>query len=341
MNRVKWMAVAVILAAVASTVGAGDAASLMTQGKLDADMGRRADAAKAFEAVAGDETTPAGVRAEALVRLGLVRRDAGDEKGAYRAFARVWEGYREDPETVALLVQALGGALPGTERWSQIWRSVVVEIHPEQGIARIEWPEVAAPAGPSHAAGPGPIHGAASPSGSPAGFRSSTSPSAPHDTMNLDFKDGDLQDVFRLFADFTGLNVVVHPGTQGRVTFRCKDMPWEEALGRILAPNGLAYAMNGPVLEIGAPDALPHPREFRGKADDFDFKGVALEDALRQVADRGGRRLTAIPGLAGNVTLKLDGVPWDQAFDLVARVNGLDWKDDGKTIRVGLRGTLD
>src|SRR6185503_13277487 len=30
--------------------------------------------------------------------------------------------------------------------------------------------------------------------------------------ISLDFKDGDLQDIFRLFADISGLNVVVNPG---------------------------------------------------------------------------------------------------------------------------------
>ena len=33
--------------------------------------------------------------------------------------------------------------------------------------------------------------------------------------ISLDFKDGDLQDIFRLFADISGLNVVVNPGVSG------------------------------------------------------------------------------------------------------------------------------
>jgi hypothetical protein len=36
--------------------------------------------------------------------------------------------------------------------------------------------------------------------------------------ISLDFKDGDLQDIFRLFADISGLNVVVNPGVSGKVT---------------------------------------------------------------------------------------------------------------------------
>jgi len=42
------------------------------------------------------------------------------------------------------------------------------------------------------------------------------------------------------------------------------------------------------------------------------------------------------PTVAGHLTLKLNGVHWDQAFDIVARVNGLRWKRTGDSIFVGL-----
>jgi type II secretory pathway component HofQ len=38
--------------------------------------------------------------------------------------------------------------------------------------------------------------------------------------------------------------------------------------------------------------------------------------------------------VAGHLTLKLNQVRWDQAFDIIVRVNGLDWTQDGKTLRV-------
>ena len=42
-------------------------------------------------------------------------------------------------------------------------------------------------------------------------------------------------------------------------------------------------------------------------------------------------------GVAGRVHFKLDEVPWDQAFDLLTRVNGLSWSRRGDVIRVGFR----
>src|SRR6185503_3273358 len=43
--------------------------------------------------------------------------------------------------------------------------------------------------------------------------------------ISLDFKDGDLQDIFRLFADISGLNVVVNPGVSGKVTLKLNEVP--------------------------------------------------------------------------------------------------------------------
>jgi len=200
--------------------------------------------------------------------------------------------------------------VPGPERWHAIWQKVVVKVdaaktdHP---MMRIEWPGV------------------------PAGLRRYTG-----QNITLDFKEGDLQDVLRLFADISGLNVVVYPGIQGQANGRFKQVPWDEALDRILAPNGLAASLVGPVLEIARPEQLAPPRRFEGKPIDVDFKSVDLREALRHIAERGGRELTAESSLTGEVTFKLQGVPWDQAFDLVARLNGLEWRQEGTRIRVGL-----
>ena len=49
--------------------------------------------------------------------------------------------------------------------------------------------------------------------------------------MSIDFLNGDLLDVFKLFADVSGLNVVVNPGISGRSSprrpgSRCRITPF-------------------------------------------------------------------------------------------------------------------
>jgi type IV pilus assembly protein PilQ len=68
--------------------------------------------------------------------------------------------------------------------------------------------------------------------------------------ISLDFKDGDLQDIFRLFADISGLNVVVNPGVSGKVTLKLTEVPWDQALDLILKTNGLGKTLDDNVIRI-------------------------------------------------------------------------------------------
>ena len=68
--------------------------------------------------------------------------------------------------------------------------------------------------------------------------------------ISLDFKDGDLQDIFRLFSDLSGLNVVVNPGVSGKVTLKLNEVPWGRALELILKTNGLGCVLEDNVIRI-------------------------------------------------------------------------------------------
>ena len=74
--------------------------------------------------------------------------------------------------------------------------------------------------------------------------------STPGPPISLDFKDGDLQDIFRLFADISGLNVVVNPGVSGKVTLKLTEVPWDQALDLILKTNGLGKTLDDNVIRI-------------------------------------------------------------------------------------------
>jgi len=247
-------------------------------------------------------------RWEALVRLGVARRDGGDVKGSADAFEEAWRTHGKDPEALRFLLHAVGSALPGRERWEEVWRQVVLDVDrrvPARPVVRVTWPGVP--------------FGLCPCSGSP---------------VDLDFQDGDLQDVFRLFADISGLNVVVHPGTRGVVTYRASKEPWDEVLERLLAPNGLVARLDGNVVEIGPPRKFGEKRSFTGAAISFDYQDKDLIEALRAVAAHAHASVWVPEGVMGRVFFKLDEVPWDQAFDLLVRLNGLTWTRTGDVIRV-------
>ena len=67
-------------------------------------------------------------------------------------------------------------------------------------------------------------------------------PSAPvynGQKISLDFKDADIQNVLRVLADVSGLNIIATDDVQGKVTLHLTDVPWDQALDLVLRTNRL------------------------------------------------------------------------------------------------------
>jgi hypothetical protein len=280
---------------------------LMAQGKTETDLGHYDVAIRALTTVVDSPEAPPAFRLEALVRLGVARRAAGDAEGAFQAFESAAHSPALDADSKALLVQALGGAMPGAKRWAEIWPRVSFAVDgpsPKRRTLTVVWPDAAA--------------------------------SAAHrgDSATVRFTDADLGDVFRLVADISGLNVVVFPGVHGKVTLESHDEPWDRILDRALSPNGLASQREDNVVLVAAPEQLPPARRFRGQRIVVNFSDSDLRKTLAEIAALGGATVDIDPLVAGQVTIRLSQVRWDQAFDIIVRVNGLDWTQDGQALRV-------
>ena len=294
---------------------------LMAEGKAETDLGRYDAAIRALSVIVDAPDAPAALRDEALIRVGVARRGAGDFEGAFKAFERASKASSLDRDTKALLVQALGGERPGAERWSEIWALVSFSpdrTDPRRPTLAISWPEVTQTSSVIVQGGTKVYRG------KPLTLR----------------QEGDLQDLFRLIADVSGLNVVVYPGVHGRYTARFDNVPWDQLLDRILALNGYAYRWEDNVLLVARPEQLPRPRRFSGQRIDLDWgtsgraPGRDLREGLEELAGRGGATVVVDPALEGDVVLKLNQVRWDHAFDIVVGVNGLDWSRDGGALKV-------
>ncbi len=68
--------------------------------------------------------------------------------------------------------------------------------------------------------------------------------------ISIRCQNADLLDVLDVFAEISGLNLVVHPGVSGTVTVRFENVPWDQALDIILKMNNLRFAIEGNVLRI-------------------------------------------------------------------------------------------
>ena len=81
-------------------------------------------------------------------------------------------------------------------------------------------------------------------------------------------------------------------------------------------------------------DVARGPR-WSGAKVDLDVKGADVHDVLRLIADVGRVNLVVADDVRGTITLRLRGVPWDQALDVVARAKGLAVERDGAVLMVG------
>lgn len=68
--------------------------------------------------------------------------------------------------------------------------------------------------------------------------------------VTLDFKDADIQNVLKIIAYKSGINIVATPEVIGNVTIRLVDVPWEMALDVILRTYGFGYQRQGNVILV-------------------------------------------------------------------------------------------
>lgn len=75
-------------------------------------------------------------------------------------------------------------------------------------------------------------------------------------------------------------------------------------------------------------------RSYRGKPVSFNFQDVPVRTVLQLIAEESGLNIVASDTVAGNVTVRLVSVPWDQALDIILQAKGLDKRRSGNVIWV-------
>jgi len=75
-------------------------------------------------------------------------------------------------------------------------------------------------------------------------------------------------------------------------------------------------------------------REYTGERLTLNFQDIDTRAVLQLLADISGRNIVVSDAVSGNVTLRLQSVPWDQALDIVLATKGLDMRENGNVIIV-------
>jgi type IV pilus assembly protein PilQ len=82
---------------------------------------------------------------------------------------------------------------------------------------------------------------------------------------------------------------------------------------------------------VAAADEKP---QYTGERLTLNFQDIETRAVLQLLADASGQNIVVSDSVTGNVTLRLQNVPWDQALDIVLRTKGLDKRRQDNVIIV-------
>jgi type IV pilus assembly protein PilQ len=86
-----------------------------------------------------------------------------------------------------------------------------------------------------------------------------------------------------------------------------------------------------------APEEKP---AYTGERLTLNFQDIETRAVLQLLADASGQNIVVSDSVSGNVTLRLQNVPWDQALDIVLRTKGLDKRRQDNVIIVAPQAEL-
>ncbi|KGJ88487.1 type IV pilus secretin PilQ [Colwellia psychrerythraea] len=83
-----------------------------------------------------------------------------------------------------------------------------------------------------------------------------------------------------------------------------------------------------------APTYLGETDDFTGRSISLSFQDIPVRTVLQIIADYNEFNLIISDTVTGNITIRLDGVPWDQALSIILKVKGLDKRMQGNILMV-------
>lgn len=111
------------------------------------------------------------------------------------------------------------------------------------------------------------------------------------------------------------------------------------------------YRLKGNNLEITVTEVKPKAKsttvkqknalDKENKVISINFQDIPVRNVLQLIADYNGFNLVVSDSVTGNLTLRLDGVPWQQVLDIILQVKGLDKRVEGNVVLVAPKAELD
>ena len=75
-------------------------------------------------------------------------------------------------------------------------------------------------------------------------------------------------------------------------------------------------------------------KKYDGRSLSLNFQSISVRTVLQIIADYNDFNLVTSDTVEGDITLRLDDVPWDQALDLILQTKGLDKRIEGNILMI-------
>lgn len=84
----------------------------------------------------------------------------------------------------------------------------------------------------------------------------------------------------------------------------------------------------------GDPAGINTPKIYKGEKLSLNFQNIEIRTVLQVIAEFTKLNIVTSDSVTGNITLRLQDVPWDQALDLILETKGLGQRRQGNVIRI-------
>lgn len=81
-------------------------------------------------------------------------------------------------------------------------------------------------------------------------------------------------------------------------------------------------------------------RQYTGEPLSLNLKDADIKDTLQKFSELTNLNIVLDPDVRGTVTVSLTDIPWDQALELILKINGLGYVLEGNVMRIAATGKL-
>ena len=140
-------------------------------------------------------------------------------------------------------------------------------------------------------------------------------------TITLEAQNIKANLVFLMLADFSGYSLLMDANINREISFKRTEVPWDQALDKLAEFLNLKAKIFNNIIYVDTPASLrkykPRRKIYNGSTLSLDFHNIKASILFNILADHSGNSLLMDEKIDGEISIKRNVIPWDQALDEV------------------------